>query len=46
MTTIRMQCSILMDAKSLNKLVLTVDSLHVCAGQPDHNFVNMIKANK
>ena len=37
---------ILMDAKSLNKLVLTVDSLHVCAGQPDHNFVNMIRAKK
>ena len=29
---------ILMDAKSLNKLVLTVDSLHICAGQPDHNL--------
>ena len=35
-----------LDSESLNNLICTVDSLKICPGQPDQNFVSMIKAKK
>ena len=36
----------LLDPESLNKLILTLESLQICSGQPDPTFVSMVTAKK
>lgn len=37
---------VLMDAEHLLELISTLDRLKICAGQPDMNFVSMVRAKK
>ena len=36
----------LLDAETLNKLILFLENLQICAGQPDPTFVSMVTAKK